>query len=290
MRCAWVDAGRVVRPRRWWHMRLSDTGCTHSSMPTMPKVADCPSCRQAMTVLSLQSRQGQPLELDLCFACHGIWVDGSESQQMTPQSVLTLFAQLHDHKDDPTQALKSRMRCPRCPSDLVRGTDRTRSGEYVVYRCAQRHGRFGTFSAFMVEKGFVRHLNPAEVKALAHRVQAIQCSSCGASVDLRQNDRCSHCGAAFALLDPAAVSEALEHFAKQAGLRPEPAAPAPTPMTRDGRFTPEVHKRMLDDYAEAAIERNRERERKRDSRDDRLSDSTLWDIGLELVHQLIKRL
>ena len=263
--------------------------CTESSVPTMSKAADCPSCRQPMTVLSLQSKLGQPLELDLCFACHGIWVDGNESQQMTPQSVLTLFAQLHDHKDDPTQALKSRMRCPRCPSDLTRSTDRTRSGEYVVYRCANRHGRFGTFSSFMVEKGFVRHLNPAEVKALAHQIKAIQCSCCGASVDLRQNDTCSHCGAAFALLDPAAVSDALEHFAKQAGLRAEPAASAPPSLTRDGRFTPEVQKRVLDDYTEATIERNRERERKRESRDDRLSDSTLWDIGLELVYQVIKR-
>ena len=242
-----------------------------------------------MTVLSLESKLGQPLELDLCFGCHGIWVDGNESQQMTPQSVLTLFAQLHDHKDDPTQALKSRMRCPRCPSDLTRGTDRTRSGEYVVYRCANRHGRFGTFSSFMVEKGFVRHLNPVEVKALAHQIKAIQCSSCGASVDLRKNDKCSHCGAAFALLDPAAVSDALEHFAQQAGMRQGKLASAQPSLTQDGRLTPETHKRVLDDYTEAAIERNRERERKREARDDRLTDSTLWDIGLELVFQVIKR-
>jgi hypothetical protein len=245
-----------------------------------------------MTVLTLDSKLGQPLALDLCFACHGIWVDGSESQQMTPQSVLTLFSELHAHKDEPTQALKARMRCPRCPSDLVRGSDRTRSGEYVVYRCANRHGRFGTFSSFMVEKGFVRHLNPAEVKALAHEVKAIQCSSCGASVDLRHNDRCSHCGAAFALLDPAAVSEALAHFAQQADQRAAHAAhaaSAPPPLTQGGRWTPEVHQRVLDEHTEAAIERNRERERRREQRDELLTDSTLWRVGLELVFQLIKR-
>ena len=167
-----------------------------------------------MTVLTLDSKLGQPLALDLCFACHGIWVDGSESQQMTPQSVLTLFSELHAHKDEPTQALKARMRCPRCPSDLVRGSDRTRSGEYVVYRCANRHGRFGTFSSFMVEKGFVRHMTQAEITDLAQRVGAVYCTSCGAPVDIRKDHACPYCRAAFSLLDPEAVSKALEGYAR----------------------------------------------------------------------------
>ena len=46
----------------------------------------------------------------------------------------------------------------------------------------------------------------------------------------------------------------------------------------------------LGDHNREVKERNRERERKRDARDDRLGDSTLWDIGLDLVHQVIKNL
>ena len=238
-----------------------------------------------MTVLALESKLGQPLELDLCFACHGIWVDGSESQQLAPQSVLTLFRALHAHKDEPTQALKARMHCARCSTELARGSDRTRSGEYVVYRCANRHGRFGTFSSFMVEKGFVRHLNPLEVKALAATVKQIQCSSCGASVDLRNADHCGHCGAAFALLDPAAVAEALAHFAKLADQR---AAGTTTAQALAGKAP--LNQPAAELRAQILIEHERERERaRRESREDVVANTTLWEIGLDLVLHLIRR-
>ena len=66
----------------------------------------------------------------------------------------------------------------------------------------------------MVEKGFVRHMTQAEITDLAQRVGAVYCTSCGAPVDIRKDHACPHCRAAFSLLDPEAVSKALEGYAR----------------------------------------------------------------------------
>lgn len=172
----------------------------------------CPSCRQPMQRLALESHAGDPVDIDLCFDCHGIWFDRQENLQLSPHGVLTLFERLHAHRDEPHAALKTGKLCPRCRRGLLRGMDRTISGSYVVHRCPQQHGRFSTFASFMVEKGFVRHLTPAEIRSLADKVRTIHCGSCGASVDLRKDHACPYCRSAFSLLDPKAVEAALKRY------------------------------------------------------------------------------
>lgn len=172
----------------------------------------CPSCRRRMESLLLESHSHEPVEVDLCFHCHGIWFDQRESLKLSPGGVLALFERLHAHKDEPHSALKPSKACPRCHRRLVRGMDRTISGSYVVYRCPQHHGRFGTFSSFMVEKGFVRQLTMAEIRSLAARVRTIHCGNCGAPVDLRKDHACPYCRSAFSLLDPKAVEAAMARY------------------------------------------------------------------------------
>lgn len=165
-----------------------------------------------MQTLRLGGQHDTEIVLDLCFACHGIWFDRRENLLLSPDGVLTLFRSLHAHRDDPQLPLKEHMACPRCRQALVRGTDRTISGAYTVHRCPRQHGHFSTFPAFMVEKGFVRHLAPAEVQALARTLRVIHCSSCGAPVDLRQHHACPYCRSAFSLLDPDAVTQAMQRY------------------------------------------------------------------------------
>ncbi|MDO5103674.1 MAG: zf-TFIIB domain-containing protein [Lautropia sp.] len=172
----------------------------------------CPSCRHPMQRLALESHAGDPVDIDLCFDCHGIWFDRQENLQLSPNGVLTLFERLHAHRDEPHAALKTGKLCPRCRRGLLRGMDRTISGSYVVHRCPQQHGRFSTFASFMVEKGFVRHLTPAEIRSLADKVRTIHCGNCGASVDLRKDHACPYCRSAFSLLDPKAVEAALKRY------------------------------------------------------------------------------
>jgi len=217
------------------------------------------------------TRLGTQVELDICFACQGLWFDRTENLQLAPSAVLALFTLLHRHRADAHQPIGDPLRCPRCRQRLAHGFDVVRSGRYVTYRCAQGHGRFATFSSFMVEKGFVRQLTRPEIEDLARRVDAIYCTGCGAPVDIRKDHACPHCRAAFSLLDPAAVEQALQRHA-QAAVRPDDAS----------RST---------DLADAlmAIERDRlkaEREERRE-RVDLTTD--LWSAGLEMVWRVLSR-
>ena len=169
------------------------------------------------------SNTGHALELDICYGCQGIWIDRYENLQLSPDAVVDLFRVLHEHRTDGHQALQTRMACPRCNGSLNKGFDVVRSGRYMTYRCTRQHGRFSTFSSFMVEKGFVRHMTRPEIDDLAKRVGAIYCTSCGAPVDIRKDHACPYCRAAFSLIDPDAVVRAMEGYAR-AGARPAQGA------------------------------------------------------------------
>ncbi|KRD21864.1 hypothetical protein ASE52_17720 [Acidovorax sp. Root275] len=191
----------------------------------MTSAPSCPSCRQPMEVHQFASNLGGALELDICFACQGLWFDRHENLKLTPASVVELFRLLHEHRIDHHQPLSDRMACPRCVKPLEKGFDVVRSGRYMIYRCGRQHGRFSTFSSFMVEKGFVRHMTRPEIDDLAKRVGAIYCTSCGAPVDIRKDHACPYCRAAFSLIDPEAVVRAMEGYAKASSPRAMPSSP-----------------------------------------------------------------
>ena len=90
--------------------------------------------------------------------------------------------------------------------------DIVRSGRFTYHHCPQDHGRFTAFAQFMIEKGFVRQLVPAEIKSLAARIGIVHCTGCGAPVDIRTEPACSHCGSPISILDPAAVEKALAAY------------------------------------------------------------------------------
>lgn len=210
--------------------------------------------------------------LDLCFTCQGIWFDDFESVQMTPGGIIELFKLLHTHRDDPRQALAEPLHCPRCDDRLLHGLDVAKhGGRFNYHRCLQKHGRFTTFAQFMIEKGFVRQLAPAEITELSARVGTIRCSGCGAPVDIRQDHACTHCKAPISILDPAAVEQALARY-QQAEVRR---------TTRD-----------VEALGDAIVMRAREQSRQR--REAASKDANLADVGdliasgIDLIASLIK--
>lgn len=168
-------------------------------LEAMTSSVACPSCRQPMAVQRFTTHLGQPLELDLCYPCQGMWIDRYENLKLTPDGVVELFRLLHEHRAEQHQPLAAKLTCPRCVRPLDKGFDVVRRGRYITHRCAEQHGRFSSFSSFMIEKGFVRHMTRPEIDDLAKRVEAIYCS------------------AAFSLLDPQAVALALEGYAQASG-------------------------------------------------------------------------
>lgn len=164
-----------------------------------------------MTTHRFKRKLDDEVVLDLCFPCQGIWFDDYESLQLAPAGVVDLFKLIHEHRDDLRLPLAGTLRCPRCDERLIHSQDRVKSGLFNYQRCGQ-HGRFITFSQFMIEKGFVRQLTPAEVREISARIGVVHCTGCGAPVDIRKESACGHCRAPIAILDDKAVETALSGY------------------------------------------------------------------------------
>lgn len=231
----------------------------------------CPSCRIPMTPLKLAGKLHGAVELDLCFSCQGIWFDGFESHQIAPGGIVELFQLIHEHRDDMRMPLAEPLRCPRCDEKLLAGLDVTKSGKFTYHRCLQGHGRFTVFAQFMIEKGFVRQLNPLEIKELAARIDTVRCTGCGAPVDIRRDAACTHCRAPIAILDPDAVEQALATYHRAEVKRSE----------RDPNA-----------LAEAILMTERQKSERRKSVLERPVEGMIGDLvvsGVEIVWGMLKR-
>jgi hypothetical protein len=165
-----------------------------------------------MDPLAMEGVYGPAIELDVCFACHVLWLDQRESIHLSPRGTLDLFRVMHEHRDDPRHALGNRTRCPRCQAPLALVKDIGKGGRFSYYSCPRRHGRLTPFSEFLKEKQFVRGLSPAEQHRMRAEVKQVQCSGCGAPVDLLQGFECGHCGAPITVLDADAVEKTLREL------------------------------------------------------------------------------
>jgi hypothetical protein len=161
----------------------------------------CPSCRAVMAPVLLDAHYGATVQLDACHACHGLWVDDRESLRLTPGSTLQLFELIHDRRAEQRRPLATHLHCARCDLRLIDTHDRQRDTPFRYWRCGRRHGRFITFFDFLREKDFVRPLTPAQVAELRAQVRSVNCSNCGAPVDLQTSSACAYCRTALSMLD-----------------------------------------------------------------------------------------
>lgn len=160
----------------------------------------CPNCRAAMKTLTLEGHYQRPVVIDLCEKCQAFWFDGLESLQLAPVSVLQLFRVVGKAGGGARAPLSDRARCPRCDEGLLKTFDQQRGSKFEYRRCPAGHGRLTSFFNFLKEKDFVRPLTAAQIEELRKNLQAINCSNCGAPVDL-QKGACAHCGSALSMLD-----------------------------------------------------------------------------------------
>lgn len=164
---------------------------------------------------------GGAVDVDVCLACQGIWFDEFESLQLAAEGVVSLFRLIAGHADDERRPLAGTLYCPRCDAALASQRDMVRTGHFGYHRCAA-HGRFIVFTQFLIEKGFVREVSPAEVRKLSVEIAEIRCSGCGGPVDIRKDVVCPWCHAPIAVLDADAVATALAGYqGSGAGVRAE---------------------------------------------------------------------
>lgn len=162
--------------------------------------------------------------LDICWECRAIWFDKYESTQLAPAAVIALFRQIHEHRDQVTQAYADVMRCPRCNATLVLTHDMLRNNRLRYHRCPNGHGRLTAFMQFLREKEFVRTLSATEIETLKATVTQVRCSSCGAVINLERDAACGYCRSPLAILDASAVEKSLAALVEIERKRAEPSS------------------------------------------------------------------
>jgi len=190
----------------------------------------CPGCSAEMTNIDLEARQGSTLAIDLCATCKAIWFDHFEALQMAPAATLRVFGIITEQSNAASTALPGVLRCPRCRSRLLHTHDIQRNTPFRYWRCDAGHGRLMTFLDFLRQKDFVRPLSTQQLQELRQNVQTINCSNCGAAIDLAKDSVCRHCGSAMSMLDLQQMTRTIAQLqAAAAGQRPaEPSATEPS--------------------------------------------------------------
>jgi hypothetical protein len=188
----------------------------------------CPGCGRAMRSLALARDPLTPLSLNVCDDCQALWLDATESQQLTPGAVITLFRAIGSSRPTRRDAYPALLPCPRCTTPLSLTQDMQHTTRFTYYRCRYGHGRFTPYVQFLREKNFIRPLDPGELARLRAVVATVRCVSCGAPVPLDRAAVCPYCGAPVMLLDPDAVGHALDSL--QAA---ETRRTTPQPMSGD---------------------------------------------------------
>jgi len=150
---------------------------------------------------TLHGHLGTQVTIDLCHPCQAFWFDGRESLQLSPGSTLQLFQVIGAQARAARPPLAGRLACPRCAAPLKPVSDLQRSTRFQYRACPKRHGRFISFFDFLREKNFIKPLSRQQIEELRQTLQAVNCSNCGAPIDLARGSACPHCGSPLSMLD-----------------------------------------------------------------------------------------
>lgn len=154
-----------------------------------------------MVAHTLTAHHGGSVSVDACLACQAFWFDGYESLQLTPGATLRLFRIVGDAAAATRTPMPAVTSCPRCTMRLVPVDDMQRNTRFRYGRCPRGHGRFITFFDFLREKHFVRTLTARQLAELRAQVETVNCSNCGAPIDLTSTSACGHCGSPLSMFD-----------------------------------------------------------------------------------------
>jgi hypothetical protein len=178
-----------------------------------------------MTSMTLEAHLTAPVEIDVCSPCQAFWFDKYEDLKLSAGSTLKLIKFIGENSSPAKPSWSEKLRCPRCASHLLLTHDLQRNTKFSYWRC-EGHGRFIGFLDFLREKNFIRTLSAQEINALKEKVQTVNCSNCGAAIDLARDSVCAHCGSPISILDMKQPEEILNQLRQAAEPRPiDPALP-----------------------------------------------------------------
>lgn len=181
--------------------------------------------------MTLEAVLAATLEIDVCSVCRAFWFDPFETLHLTPASTLQLFRLIADaaHEGE-APTLPAPLRCPKCRAQLKLARDRQRNTPFQYWRCGEGHGRFTRFNDFLKEKQFIQPLTPQQIAELRQRVRTVNCSNCGAAVDLVKDSACTYCQSPLTMLDLDKMAEVAREYQRAAD---KPRALALPPLVRE---------------------------------------------------------
>lgn len=169
---------------------------------------------------------GRDVEVDVCVPCQSIWFDAKESLQLTPGATLALFRVIGENVSRPSPQDGEIAKCPQCKAQLRRTQDMQRNTRFEYFRCPNHHGRLSTFFEFLKEKDFIKPLSAQQVAELKRNLQSINCSNCGAPVDIGRRTDCGHCASPLSMLDLSQAETLVEQLRAAEADKPiDPALP-----------------------------------------------------------------
>ena len=156
----------------------------------------------------LEGLLGKSVDVELCLRCRAFWFEPFETLHLTRGATLSLFRVIADQAGaGSTSPFPTVSHCPTCHARLLLTHDRQHSTPFQYWRCDAGHGRFTSFVDFLREKDFIRPLSPQQIKELRQNIQMINCSNCGAPIDLNKDSVCVHCGSPVSMLDTRKMME-----------------------------------------------------------------------------------
>lgn len=165
-----------------------------------------------MQPLEFERREGGSVAISFCFPCQVIWFDALQSEQLSQGGIVEVFKALHTERADTRNTLPALLACPRCHAQLSLTHDLQHTTHFTYFRCQFGHGRLTPFFQFLLEKNFVRPVTDAELAALKAKVKTVQCSNCGAPVDLEHDSACPYCGSPISVLDPVVINNTVQQL------------------------------------------------------------------------------
>ena len=197
---------------------------------------------------TLTAHLGQPVTVDLCQACQSFWFDARESVSLSPSATLTLFRIIRERAARPHLTNREIAKCPRCRARLRPTHDMQRATRFAYLRCPNDHGRLTSFFDFLREKDFVRPLTPQQVADLRQNIESVNCSNCGAPVDLTKRSACEHCGTALSMLDLTQAEKLVRQLRTAEDRTAQPVDPSlPLELARARREVEAAFAGMSDD-------------------------------------------
>jgi Zn-finger nucleic acid-binding protein len=125
----------------------------------------CPVDKLEMHRVKIVSHYGQPIELDQCERCGGIWFDESELFRAKQGEAEKIEALNTDALKSPSMIENSRLICPRDQTVLYRFTDRYLPKDIILARCPTCKGIWLNRGLFTKYQSFRQGLKRSREKS-----------------------------------------------------------------------------------------------------------------------------